>query len=323
MTSLWLGVDGGGTKTDFLLADDQGRTVAETRQPSCYYFDTGLRLVSEVLGAGVRSVTGQAGIGPADIAFAHFGLPGYGEASQDTAALDAIPAESLGHHRYTCGNDMVNGWAGSLAGADGVNVIAGTGSMAYGERDGLTSRVGGWSEVFGDEGSAYWIATRGLAAFSRMADGRLPRGPLYGMLRDRIGVTTDLDVIGVVVDAWGASRTAVADLAKVVTAADEAGDDAAAEIVRQAVSELALLVTTAVTALQYGADEVVPVSWSGGVFSSERFRAAFADELADRAPECDLRAPVHGPSLGSVLYAMRQAGATIPVRLGADAQPGV
>ncbi len=101
--------------------------------------------------------------------------------------LDALPADVLGHDRYSCGNDMVGGWAGSLAGRDGVNVIAGTGSMAYGERGGTAHRVGGWSEVFGDEGSAYWVAVQGLNAFSRMADGRLPRGPLHALVRERVG----------------------------------------------------------------------------------------------------------------------------------------
>ena len=73
---------------------------------------------------------------------------------------------------------MVCGWAGSLAGEDGINVISGTGSMTYGERHGTGHRVGGWGELFGDEGSAYWIAAQGLNAFSRMSDGRLARGPL-------------------------------------------------------------------------------------------------------------------------------------------------
>ena len=83
----------------------------------------------------------------------------------------------LGHDRYSCDNDMVCGWAGSLAGEDGINVISGTGSMTYGERQGVGHRVGGWGELFGDEGSAYWIAAQGLNAFTRMSDGRLPHGP--------------------------------------------------------------------------------------------------------------------------------------------------
>ena len=51
--------------------------------------------------------------------------------------------------------------------------------MTYGERQGVGHRVGGWGELFGDEGSAYWIAAAGLNAFCRMSDGRLPRGPLH------------------------------------------------------------------------------------------------------------------------------------------------
>ena len=82
------------------------------------------------------------------------------------------PRGVLGHDRYSCDNDMVCGWAGSLAGEDGINVISGTGSMTYGERQGVGHRVGGWGELFGDEGSAYWIAAQGLNAFSRMSDGR-------------------------------------------------------------------------------------------------------------------------------------------------------
>ncbi|MEI9903464.1 MAG: BadF/BadG/BcrA/BcrD ATPase family protein [Asticcacaulis sp.] len=73
---------------------------------------------------------------------------------------------------------MICGWAGSLAGADGINIVAGTGSIGYGERLGRGARAGGWGEVFSDEGSAYWIAVQGLAAFARMSDGRLAKGPL-------------------------------------------------------------------------------------------------------------------------------------------------
>jgi N-acetylglucosamine kinase-like BadF-type ATPase len=85
----------------------------------------------------------------------------------------------LGNGRFACGNDMICGWAGSLGCEDGINIVAGTGSIGYGERQGESARVGGWGEAFGDEGSAHWIAIQGLALFSRMSDGRMARGPLY------------------------------------------------------------------------------------------------------------------------------------------------
>jgi N-acetylglucosamine kinase-like BadF-type ATPase len=307
-------MDGGGTKTAFFLADGDGNTLAESRQQSCYYFDKGIGLVSKVIRAGIDAVTAEAGITPADIDYAYFGIPGYGEASADLSTLDAAPKAILGHDRYICGNDMIGGWAGSLAGADGINVIAGTGSMAYGERVGQTHRVGGWSEVFGDEGSAYWIAIQGLNAFSKMADGRMDRGPLYDLMRDRVAVSSDLDLIGVVVDQWGAERGAIADLAKVIVEADDAGDAVAAAILHRAHVELAQLVTATAAALNYEPGETVSVSYSGGMFVAESFRSGFAQALREQSEQFHLLAPQHGPSLGSVLYAMKHAGADVPPR---------
>ena len=175
----YLGVDGGGSKTAFALIDDAGSVIARATAPTSYYFNDGFEVVEKSLAQGVTDICTQAGIATSDIDAAFFGLPGYGEASGDIEQLNAVPRGVLGHDRYSCDNDMVCGWAGSLAGEDGINVISGTGSMTYGERQGVGHRVGGWGELFGDEGSAYWIAAQGLNAFSRMSDGRLPHGPLH------------------------------------------------------------------------------------------------------------------------------------------------
>src|SRR5437879_13624105 len=91
---------------------------------------------------------------------------------------------------------MVCGWAGALAGEDGISVVAGTGSIAYGEYEGRRARAGGWGELFGDEGSAYWIAREGLRLFSRKSDGRTPRGPLHAGMRRHFCLETEADLCG-------------------------------------------------------------------------------------------------------------------------------
>ena len=301
---VYLGVDGGGTKTAFVLADEAGGVLAESTGASAYYFAAGIDLVGRVLEEGVTAVTRAAGIERSAIDRAFVALPGHGEASGDVTELDAIAGRVLGHDRYDVGNDAVAGWAGSLAGEDGVNIVAGTGSIAYGEWRGATHRAGGWSEVFGDEGSAYWVAVRGLNAFSRMSDGRLPRGPLHAAIRDRVQAATDLDVIGVVVDAWEAKRDRIAALAPAVTRAAEAGDGAAQAIVAEAGAELAALVGAVRSGLGIAAGETVPVSFSGGMFRAPGIRAAFEAALPAGS---DLREPVAGPGLGAALYARRRA----------------
>jgi N-acetylglucosamine kinase-like BadF-type ATPase len=291
----YLGVDGGGTTTTFVVIDEDGRVLGEATGPTAYSFPADASLLREVLSDGVRAVLRQAAV-PVDGAF--FALAGYGESTADLPLLDRVPGEVLGHDRYSVGNDMVAGWAGSLGGADGINVVAGTGSIAYGEWDGRSARAGGWSELFGDEGSGYWTAIRGLNAFSRMSDGRLPRGPLHAELLEAVGASTDLDVIGVVGGEWAGDRTRIAALSRVVVASE---DPVARAIVRDAGEELASLVRAVRGRLS--STGVVPVSYSGGMFAAPRVLAAFTAALDDGF---DLVQPLHGPALGAALHAKRR-----------------
>lgn len=315
----YLGVDGGGTKTAFRLIDERGVTLAACTKPSSYYFGQGIGLLERVLRDGVADITAALGIRPTDITHTFFGVPGYGEASADIPLVQEVARAAVGTDRFTCGNDMLGGWAGSLGGVDGINVIAGTGSMAYGERDGLGHRVGGWSEIFGDEGSGYWVGMRGLTLFSRMADGRSRRGELYALVRQHLGLAEDLDLIGTVIGEGGARRTAIADLSKLVVAAADAGDADAREVLRQGADALVELVATARVALGYGAGEHVLVSYSGGMFSAPVYRDLFTSALAATG-EVELIEPRFAPDLGSALYAMRCAGASIPDLRAPDAR---
>ncbi len=287
-----------------------GRVVASVTAPTTYYLgdDAGPGLVERVLRGGVDELCRLAGIAPAGIAYGFVGLPGYGEVSGDTATLDAAPRAVLGHDRYACGNDMVAGWAGSLGGVDGINIVCGTGSICYGERAGERVRVGGWGELFGDEGSGYWIAVRGLQAFTKMSDGRLPAGPLLDGLRARLPLATDLDLIDIVLDRWGSDRGKVAALSRAVGEAAQAGDAVARGILVEAAAELVSLVETTRRRLGFAAPETVLVSYSGGVFSAPVVRDEFTALLARTDARYELREPLYPPVIGAALYAAKLAG---------------
>jgi len=314
----FLGVDSGGTKTALCVVSTDGRVLAQREAPSAYYLGAGQasgpELVRRVLADAVPRVCADAGVEPADLGGAFFGLPAYGEASADTPALDAIPRSVLGHDRYGCDNDMVCGWAGSLGLEAGVNVVSGTGSIAYGEHDGRHARVGGWGELVGDEGSAYWLGLRGLQAWTRMTDGRAPVGPLHALLGARLDLAEPLDLVSLVHDTWGGDRSTIAALAPVVVEAAEAGDAVAGAVVEEGVAELVALVRATVARLGFAEDGAVPVSCSGGVFRSATVRARFAEGLA-AVGRFDLRPARFSPVVGAALYAAREAGTP----LGPDA----
>lgn len=306
---MFLGVDGGGTKTALCLVTADGEVVATLQAPSCYYLGSGqgTELVGRVLRGAVADVCRLAGVTPAEITYGFFALPSYGEVSADVPALDAAPSTALGHDRYACGNDMVAGWAGSLGAVDGINVVSGTGSICYGERAGRHVRVGGWGELFGDEGSGHWIGLHGLQAFSQMSDGRLAPGPLLEAMREHLSLADDLDVLAVTMVEWRGDRRRIAALSRIVGEAAERGDEHARAILVAAAAELVSLVETARRRLGF-ADEDVPVSHSGGVFSSPVVRDEFARLLAETDPGFTLLEPMVSPVVGAALYAARLAG---------------
>ncbi|HEX7012009.1 MAG TPA: BadF/BadG/BcrA/BcrD ATPase family protein [Steroidobacteraceae bacterium] len=306
---MFLGVDGGGTKTSYAIIDPDGVIRARHIGPSVSHLAQGFTRATDVLLEGISTILQKAALTPADLTYAFIGLPSYGEDSATTDQMDLMPARLLDAARYRCGNDMICSWAGSLACADGISVIAGTGSMAYGEYAGQTARAGGWGELIGDEGSAYWIAREGMNLFSRMSDGRAPRGLLYDLVRARVGLKVDLDLCAQVYGEGISARSAFAAFAPLVHEAAQAGDTQAADIFRRGADELLQCVQAVRRSLQVPDDVALPVSNTGGVFQGgglmlDAFRAA----LAKAHPPFAYQEPRYQPDIGAALYAARLVG---------------
>ena len=308
---MYLGVDGGGTKTAFVLADDQGRVLASHQEGSLYHPEVGLDEVLATLRRGLGHVTRAAGIAPTALAGAWVGLPAFGEDSRVQARLEALPAEAFPGLAVGRGNDLECSHAGALGGADGISLVAGTGAMTWGTWQGRSVRCGGWGEVFGDEGSAYWIAREGLALFSRMSDGRAERGVLLDIVRRRTGIGADLDLSGLVVSEG--ARSAVASYAVSVHEAALAGDTGAREILRRAAGELVLLVRATRRLLGVPAGAPIVASTSGSVLGEQglvlqELQRALGEPDGGDASRVELRAPLMAPVLGAVALAARTAG---------------
>lgn len=304
--TLFLGVDGGGTKTEFVVIDGNGTVVARALTGTTYHLEVGFEKAVRRLEQGVGDVCRTLGVTPEALAYAFFGLPAYGEDRDIDPRLHAACGRVLGHDRFRVGNDMVCGWAGSLACADGINIVAGTGSIGYGERRGVAARAGGWSELFGDEGSGHWIAIQGLTAFTRQSDGRLPRGPLHQHFRTTLALADDLDLCARVMGPPAMTRGEIAAFAPLVVAAAEEGDADAAAILDRAAAELADLALALRRTLGFAAGEPAALSWSGSILTRvapvrERFVARLGDD-AFRFVE-----PRHPPGYGAALYARHVA----------------
>ena len=310
---MFLGVDGGGTKTAYTLIEASGIVRASHVGPSVSHLSEGFERAADLLTKGLGATLASAGTTAPEITFSFIGLPSYGEDSASTARLDAMPSALLDRARYRCGNDMICSWAGSLACRDGISVIAGTGSMAYGEYRGRNARAGGWGELIGDEGSAYWIAREGMNLFSRMSDGRAARGPLHALVREQFGIGVDLDLCASVYGEAAGKRNVFAQFAPLVDEAAKAGDSQAAQIFQRGAQELVQCVLATRRTLAVPDDLKLPVSHSGGVFNGASLMVdAFRATLAASSAGLEYHAPEFQPAIGASLYAARLAGTPLP-----------
>ena len=128
------------------------------------------------------------------------------------------------------------------------------------------------------------------------------------MMKDRLEVGGDLDVVSLVIDTWKGNRSKIAALATTVTEAADAGDEASKRILSAAVDELVTLIETTRTLVKFTDDETVPVSYSGGMFKHEGYVQLFVTALQRAQAKYDLQRPKLDPAVGAALYAAKHSG---------------
>jgi len=145
-----------------------------------------------------------------------------------------------------------------------------------------------------------------------MSDGRAPRGPLYELVRERLGGRRDIELAAWVQTELDRGRSRLAALARLVHQAAERGDVQAAQIFTRAAQELAELVEATRSTLAIPAMQRVPVSYSGGVFGiGARVIAPFTTALQARGSSYELTVPRFAPVIGAALYAAKRCGQSL------------
>ncbi|WP_165972213.1 N-acetylglucosamine kinase [Paenibacillus piri] len=309
-----LGVDGGGTKTAFMVMNEQGRIVSRATLGSLDWFQIGAQGLARTLEQGIGLVCGEAGIDRSELSYAMLGVPCLGdELVDEEPVVRDIIRQVMRHDRFEAVNDAEVGWAGSLACQPGIHLVSGTGAIGYGvDSSGRTARASGWGYAVGDEGSAYWLGRLLLATFTREADGREERSMIYEVVRSHFGLSDDFQLLKVVQQEWHWNRERIAGLALLLHQVAKAGESKAVRAFEQAACELSLIVRSIARQLQFGAEQGdVPVSYSGGVFQAgaymiEPLRAQLADG------RFSLIRPIFEPAAGAALYAYKR------LRPGAD-----
>lgn len=300
----FLGVDGGGTKTKFLLTDDSLNRIVSIIEIGCDYHSIGFEGVCEVFQKGIDSVLKESSIKKEDIISIVWGISCFGEtSSMDNKIIYFIEKLFPNTKQQFC-NDVELGLAGSLALKPGIHIVSGTGSIALGiDHNSKISRCSGWDAHFGDEGSSYWLGLNTLRLFSMESDGRKPKGTLYKIIKDNYKIKSDFDLIEYFYQNLNEKREVIAQVQLLLNKAASAGDINAIELYKKAAYNLFITIETLIKKLDFGNNKI-SISYSGGTFKAGKF---ILDPLKSYLSNYNIRLmkPIFEPDVGAILLASK------------------
>lgn len=297
----YLSVDGGGTKTAFLLRGTDGREY-RARSGASSIKSVGQPAARENLAHGLAELWAVSHVSPDAVTHGVFGMSGC-DSPEDEAVYQAM-IESLGWQpgHYTLCNDALPAF---FAAADppGVVLIAGTGSIAMGvDRQGRTVRAGGWGYGFSDLGSGWWLGCRALEQALLYCDGCRAYRPWLEEVARALGAPFLEQLPGVATTLDSADK--VAALASVVLGGEPDPDKDA--ILAQGAAHLAALVQAAVKKLGEQPGAPLQLVLTGGCMRSGRY-AALVRQALPAGLQNALAPAGKDPAEGGIRMAMRVA----------------
>jgi glucosamine kinase len=309
MTPWLFGIDGGGTSTRLRIESLSGAPLFETEGGSGNLNSSPAAAVAAGLAALFDAAySSGAGLDPGDCAAGHAGFAGAGRRPEREALASMLRAASRAACPISVGDDAEAALVGALGDTEGLLLVAGTGSIAYGRaRDGTTVRAGGMGHLLGDEGSAYWVAHTAISRALRSAEGRDLPTTLLDDAVSHFGLEGPDGLIPLFYRAFDKAR--VAGFAPAVCRARDAGDELARAVLDEAAAELALLVASVHGRI--GPMLTRPrLALAGGLSRGDpALAAALAARLRAAIPGLEIVEPAAGAAAGACALARSRAAA--------------
>jgi N-acetylmuramic acid 6-phosphate etherase len=284
-----LGVEGGGTKTSWVLAarsENELRVLDQGKLPPANF-----RLATpdqlRVMFSELPKEVNRVGVF----------LAGCGT-EEDRQSLTRLCAKIWPQVKIVVGSDRDSGLAAALGHGDGIVVNAGSGSSVTGRRDKRIEYAGGWGHILGDAGGGYFLSIQALRLILREYD--LQRGEVQFTTRVLRALSlNNLDEL--VRWAQTADKMEVAMLTPVVFEAAAGGDARVMEIIEEGARVLCEYTEAVATRLHVLAPKIVLL---GGLFQRDSiYNHAFRRRLKKTLPDARVANSERAPEFGAAWLA--------------------
>lgn len=295
-----IGVDAGGTKTEFALIDEYGNRLDSVILSGSNPNICGMKAAINTISQGIALLRPKA----MNVAGIFIGGAGFEVGNNARELLQALHA-AYPNIQMECANDIFNVIACSAQPNKCVAAICGTGCTVVSSRDGEISRLGGLGYLFERSGSGYDIGRDAISITGWVRDGITDATVLTGMVEEQLGgpVRSHLNQL------YQEDISFVAGFAPLVFRAAEQDDPAALDILRHNSQHMARMIQTALEQ----APDVRNVIFSGSLFSkSDTFYNLVVEQLD---PSLILERMVYPPVWGACLQCAKLCGLEQQLRL--------
>jgi len=301
----YLGIDGGGTKTRCVLADET-TVLAKSMAGGSNIVRLGETQAREALQNVIRQVCVAAKISPDRIRAVCVGAAGAARpeiaAKMHSIVADLVPG--IAPAKLEVVGDTVIALEAAFGTGPGVIAIAGTGSIIYGrDADGHTARAGGWGFAISDEGSGHWIGRRAISAILDARDEGLETALTASVLQAWKLKTID----ELVQQANSTPPPEFPRLFPIVLRAADQSDAIARDLLAEAGAKLAALAAIVIRRLGSRADPTtLPIAMTGSVFRQSAYvREVFYNALKRSFPNINVHQELADPAEGALARARR------------------
>jgi len=231
----YLGIDGGATKTEFVLFDATGNVAKNFVMPSTNPNDIGLEESIKIVSEGVNTCLKEG----FTIKGVFAGISGISVGDYKSIFVSKLKNQ-FEEIEFFADSDIVNVF--SCNKKCSLALICGTGSVVFIKNEKKIDRIGGWGYLFDESGSAYDIGKDAIRVTLAAADGLYKSSLVSEMVTAKI----DGNIFTKLGEIYKKGKTYIASFSRLVTEAYKMGDETAKEILEKNMKRLAFILETAI-----------------------------------------------------------------------------
>lgn len=307
---IFAGYDSGGTKTKCVLADENGTVLSQATAGASNILFCGWDAAADAIRQCTEKALEEAGLSRYPTIYSAY----VGTASIDTFSKNEkiyrFLQECTGAEHLGMNSDAYIAWYATTFGGSGIITISGTGAVTVGiGQDGRWKKTSGWGCLIGDEGSGFSIGRRAIQLAVKSYDGRCEKNRFEQGIPDFFSLGSMKELLPLIYGQPGGSNTVVASAARYVFELYEEGDLLAAEILKEAASEIADAIRSVYEQLDFDGRRIM-IGLSGGIlYRNQEMRKLIDARLKDRGiRNYALAYPQVSPEISALALSFRQIG---------------